>query len=113
MYGLIHHKYHNSTTNEYWFKLHDLSAGYYDYYWWANETTTYPYKVFDYMAAAKPIILAIDGVIRKVVESAGCGIFCQPGNPQAIANAVIQMYNKSDLKKMGKHGQHYLQRFLQ
>ncbi|MCD6356733.1 MAG: glycosyltransferase, partial [Anaerolineaceae bacterium] len=72
--------------------------------------TTYPNKVFDYMAAAKPIILAIDGVIRKVVESAGCGIFCQPGNPEAIANAVIQMYNKSDLKKMGKHGQHYLQK---
>ena len=33
--------------------------------------TTYPNKVFDYMAAGKPTILAIDGVIRQVVEEAG------------------------------------------
>ena len=32
--------------------------------------TTYPNKVFDYMAAGKPVILAIDGVIREVVENA-------------------------------------------
>ena len=30
--------------------------------------TTYPNKVFDYMAAGKPVLLAIDGVIREVVE---------------------------------------------
>jgi glycosyltransferase involved in cell wall biosynthesis len=29
--------------------------------------TTYPNKVFDYMAAGKPVLLAIDGVIRQVV----------------------------------------------
>ena len=27
--------------------------------------TVYPNKVFDYMAAGKPVILAIDGVIRE------------------------------------------------
>ncbi len=32
--------------------------------------TTYPNKVFDYMAAGRPTILAIDGVIRQVVEAA-------------------------------------------
>ena len=36
--------------------------------------TTYPNKVFDYMAAGRPVILVIDGVIREVVEKAGCGI---------------------------------------
>ena len=35
--------------------------------------TTYPNKVFDYMAAGRPVVLAIDGVIREVVEAAGCG----------------------------------------
>jgi hypothetical protein len=29
--------------------------------------TTYPNKVFDYMAAGRPTILAIDGVIREVM----------------------------------------------
>ncbi|MCD6576440.1 MAG: glycosyltransferase family 4 protein, partial [Anaerolineaceae bacterium] len=65
--------------------------------------TTYPNKVFDYMAAGKPIILAIDGVIREVVESAGCGIFCEPGNPQAIASAVLEMFgNRNRLAEIGK-----------
>jgi glycosyltransferase involved in cell wall biosynthesis len=72
--------------------------------------TTYPNKVFDYMAAEKPIILAIDGVIREVVESADCGIFCEPGNSHAIANAVLEMYsNRNKLAKIGKRGKAYLE----
>lgn len=50
--------------------------------------TTYPNKVFDYMAAGRPVILAIDGVIRKVVEDAGAGIAVRPGCPTDIAGAV-------------------------
>ncbi len=37
--------------------------------------TTYPNKVFHYMAAERPTILAIDGVIRQVIESAGGGLY--------------------------------------
>jgi glycosyltransferase involved in cell wall biosynthesis len=50
--------------------------------------TTYPNKVFDYMAAARPTILAIDGVIREVVEASGGGVFVTPGNDAALADAV-------------------------
>ena len=50
--------------------------------------TTYPNKVFDYMAAGRPTILAIDGVIRQVVEAANGGIFVPPGDDQSLANAV-------------------------
>ena len=72
--------------------------------------TTYPNKVFDYMAAEKPIILAIDGVIREVVESADCGIFCEPGNPHAIASVILGMYrNRNGLAKIGKRGKVYLE----
>ena len=38
--------------------------------------TTYPNKVFDYMAAARPVVLAIDGVIREVVEISRLRDFC-------------------------------------
>jgi glycosyltransferase involved in cell wall biosynthesis len=34
-------------------------------------STVYPNKVFDYMAAGKPVILAIEGVIREVIERSG------------------------------------------
>ena len=74
--------------------------------------TTYPNKVFDYMAAGKPVILAIDGVIRDVVKKAQCGIYCEPGNPQTIAQAILTMFNTAEpqRKKMGESGKDYLKK---
>lgn len=53
--------------------------------------TTYPNKVFDYMAAGRPTVLAIDGVIRQVLESARAGVFVPPGDDAALAAAVLQL----------------------
>ncbi len=53
--------------------------------------TTYPNKVFDYMAAGKPVLLMIDGVIREVVEEADAGIFIEPGDAKGLAVAVQEL----------------------
>lgn len=53
--------------------------------------TTYPNKVFDYMAAGRPVILAIDGVIRQVVEKAGAGVAVPPGDAHALAQAIREL----------------------
>jgi glycosyltransferase involved in cell wall biosynthesis len=67
--------------------------------------TVYPNKVFDYMAAGRPVILAIDGVIREVVESAGAGVFVPPGNPQALADAMLALASQPEAcKAMGSRG---------
>ena len=67
--------------------------------------TTYPNKVFDYMAAGRPVILAIDGVIRQVVEEAGAGIAVPPGNPDAMASAIQELASKPEkCRKMGTAG---------
>lgn len=50
--------------------------------------TTYPNKVFDYMAAAKPTVLVIDGPIREVIECSGGGSFVPPGRPDELAKAI-------------------------
>jgi len=71
--------------------------------------TVYPNKVFDYMAAGKPVILAIDGVIREVVETAGAGIFVTPGDPQAMAGAIRSLEeNPQAGVEMGKRGREYV-----
>lgn len=71
--------------------------------------TVYPNKVFDYMAAAKPVILAIDGVIRDVVEEANAGIAVPPGDPDALAEAVLQLADHPDLaRQMGLRGREYI-----
>ncbi len=72
--------------------------------------TTYPNKVFDYMAAGKPVVLAIDGVIREVVESHGAGIAVPPGNPQALAQAVRRLAaDPQTAREMGLAGRKAVQ----
>jgi glycosyltransferase involved in cell wall biosynthesis len=72
--------------------------------------TTYPNKVFDYMAAGRPVVLAIDGVIREVVEAADCGIFATPGNAEEIAEAIRKLAaNSEQSRAMGLKGRSYLE----
>lgn len=67
--------------------------------------TTYPNKVFDYMAAGRPVILAIDGVIRQVVEASGGGLFVPPGDPTALAQAVRRLAgDPAQSRQMGLNG---------
>jgi glycosyltransferase involved in cell wall biosynthesis len=47
--------------------------------------TVYSNKTFDYMSCKKPILMAIDGVSRKLVEEADAGVFVEPENPQDFA----------------------------
>ena len=71
---------------------------------------TYPNKVFDYMAAGRPVALAIDGVIREVVDSAGCGYFAEPGNPSALAGVIERLAeDKMKAREMGLAGRKYLE----
>jgi glycosyltransferase involved in cell wall biosynthesis len=67
--------------------------------------TVYPNKVFDYMAAGRPVILAIEGVIQQVVEDAEAGICIPPGSPQAMARAILQLADDPALgTRMGSRG---------
>jgi len=72
-------------------------------------TTTYPNKVFDYMAAGRPTVLAIDGVIREVIEAAGGGIFVPPGDPVALAETVRDLADDPDrCWRMGRSARAYV-----
>jgi len=73
--------------------------------------TVYPNKVFDYMAAGRPVVLAIDGVIRKVIEESEGGIFVAPGNAVALADTIKQLSSDPDLCiKMGSQGRKYIEK---
>ncbi len=72
--------------------------------------TTYPNKVFDYMAAGRPLALAIDGVSRAVVEAARCGLFAQPGDPAALAAVLRRLAaDPAAARRMGLAGRAYLE----
>jgi glycosyltransferase involved in cell wall biosynthesis len=75
--------------------------------------TTYPNKVFDYMSAARPTVLVIDGVIREVIEASNGGVFVQPGNDALLAKTILELSNDPQrLKQMGENGRAYLVQHL-
>ena len=75
--------------------------------------TTYPNKVFDYMAAGRATMLVIDGVSRQLIESSGGGGFVQPGNDEALAKAVLELStDPKRVRQMGQNAREYLVRHL-
>ena len=67
--------------------------------------TVYPNKLFDYMACGRPVIVAIDGEARNLIERAGAGIYVEPECPTQLRCAVLELC--SDAKKglrFGKNG---------
>lgn len=71
--------------------------------------TTYPNKVFDYMAAARATVLVIDGVIREVIESSHGGVFVEPGNHKLLAKTILELSKDPQrVKKMGENARAYL-----
>jgi glycosyltransferase involved in cell wall biosynthesis len=73
--------------------------------------TVYPNKVFDYMAAGRPVILAIDGVIRQVIDQAQAGLPVPPGNAQALASAIRRLYEDRNLgRAMGANGRRFVEK---
>ena len=72
-------------------------------------STTYPNKIFDYMAARRPTILGIDGVIRQVVDAAGAGIFVPPGDDAKLAEAARYLFaHQDEAREMGERGRDYV-----
>lgn len=53
--------------------------------------TVLPSKMFEAMAARRPIVLAVDGEARATLERAGAGVFVTPGDPEALAAAVERL----------------------
>jgi len=71
--------------------------------------TTYPNKVFDYMAAGHGTVLVIDGITRALIESSNGGVFVQPGNDEMLANVIHDLSKNSDhVQQMGVNARNYL-----
>jgi glycosyltransferase involved in cell wall biosynthesis len=63
-----------------------------------------PNKLFDYFAAAKPVL--ISSANPTLVDEAMAGIRFVPGNPDALAQAIETMMNtpEADRRAMGERG---------
>ena len=75
--------------------------------------TTYPNKVFDYMAAGRATVLVIDGVSRQLIESSNGGAFVQPGNDEQLAKTILELSkDPKRVQQMGQSAREYLVKHL-
>ncbi len=50
--------------------------------------TVYPNKIFDAMAHRRPVLCAVDGAARQLIEEANAGLYAPPESPGELARAI-------------------------
>jgi colanic acid biosynthesis glycosyl transferase WcaI len=67
--------------------------------------TAIPSKVFEAMAAARPVILGVDGEAKELVLGAQAGIAVPPGDSGALVDAVMLLHENPELaRRLGANG---------
>ncbi len=70
-----------------------------------NHVTSYPVKMFEYMAAGLPVIASDFPLWKAIIEENNCGMCVDPYNPVMIAEAVMQLINNPvEAETLGQNG---------
>ncbi len=71
--------------------------------------TVIPTKMLEFMSCARPVILAVDGQAREIVDAAHAGIFVEPGNAQQLVQVIQQLAADPTLcASLGQNGREYI-----
>jgi glycosyltransferase involved in cell wall biosynthesis len=71
--------------------------------------TVIPTKLLEYMACERPVIVAVDGQARQIVEEAGAGVFVEPENSGALVQAIDDLAeDPARRRQMGTRGRQYI-----
>jgi len=71
--------------------------------------TVVPTKLLEYMACARPVIVAVDGQSRLLVEEAHAGTFVPPEDSQALVRAICELErDRAKRDEMGASGREYI-----
>jgi colanic acid biosynthesis glycosyl transferase WcaI len=75
--------------------------------------TVIPTKLLEYMACQRPVMVAVDGQARQIVEAAGAGVFVEPEDSKALVKAILDLSSRpEDMRQMGTSGRlHILNNF--
>jgi colanic acid biosynthesis glycosyl transferase WcaI len=75
---------------------------------------TIPGKVQAYMACGKPIIAALDGEGKALIERANCGITANADDKEQLATMVLKMYQLSskEREQLGMNGLSYAHQYF-
>jgi glycosyltransferase involved in cell wall biosynthesis len=72
-----------------------------------------PSKLFDFMAAGRPVIVAAAGEAARILDSAHAGVAVPPEDPDALATAVRWLAeHRQEAAEMGARGSEFARRRL-
>jgi glycosyltransferase involved in cell wall biosynthesis len=72
-------------------------------------TTVLPSKMLEFMACGRPVVLGVDGQARKLLNQAQAGVYIQPGEPEALVQAVMSLYRDPALRsRLGENGREFI-----
>lgn len=72
-----------------------------------------PTKLFEAMAAGRPVLLAADGESARVVADAGAGLVVPPGDAKALAEAMRRLHSDRALaRRLGACGRAFAEERL-
>jgi len=75
--------------------------------------TVYSNKTFDYMSCKKPIIMAIDGISRKLVSDAKAGFYVEPENANEYLKVVDYYLGHPEMmKQQGESGYLFAKKYF-
>jgi lipopolysaccharide/colanic/teichoic acid biosynthesis glycosyltransferase/glycosyltransferase involved in cell wall biosynthesis len=67
--------------------------------------TAVPVKMFDYMACGRPVVAAVAGDARDIVEASGGGLVVPPGDGKGLAEAIRMVTGDAALaERLGRAG---------
>jgi colanic acid biosynthesis glycosyl transferase WcaI len=74
-----------------------------------------PTKIFDALSVGCPVLVAAEGEARAAALESGGGIVVPPGDPKAIADALLRLASseKSALRTRGSRGRSFVDAFYQ
>jgi colanic acid biosynthesis glycosyl transferase WcaI len=72
---------------------------------------TLPVKMFEIMACDRPILLAADGIARRLAEQeAGTAIYVKPEDADALASAILYLYEHPEVAgTLGRRGRAFVE----
>lgn len=70
-------------------------------------TYTLPRKVTTYLAAGKPVLAALSGETKRVLDNARCGIACAIEDAEGFAQICLEFERSDHKEEMGKAAREY------
>ena len=71
----------------------------------ADTNQASPVKLFDYMAAGRPIIASDIEVVREIIGDTGCALLTPPNHPEVLAENIVALINNEALRcKLAENG---------